>query len=79
KEGRGFDSICRHISSNPRTEPYRGETVYSYIAEVSWFDSEKLEFRLKVTSGNPCTGTFKEFDIDFDSPESKFTLMNNYP
>ena len=79
KEGRGFDSICRHISSNPRTEPYRGETVYSYIAEVSGFDSEKLEFRLKVAQGNPCTGTFKEFVIDFDSPESKFTLMNNYP
>ncbi|MCK4565790.1 MAG: hypothetical protein KAU48_00635, partial [Candidatus Thorarchaeota archaeon] len=66
-------------SSNPRTEPYRGETVYSYIAEVSGFDSEKLEFRLKVAQGNPCTGTFKEFVIDFDSPESKFTLMNNYP
>jgi len=79
KEGRGFDSICRHTSSNPRTEPYRGETVYSYIAEVSGFDSENLEFRLKVTQGNPCTGTFKEFVIDFDSPESKFTLMNNYP
>lgn len=79
KEGRGFDSICRHLSSNPRTEPYRGETVYSYIAEVSGFDSEKLEFRLKVAQGNPCTGTFKEFVIDFDSPESKFTLMNNYP
>ena len=79
KEGRGFDSICRHISSNPRTEPYRGETVYSYIAEVSGFNSEELEFRLKVAQGNPCTSTFKEFIVDFDSPESKFTLMNNYP
>jgi len=79
KEGRGFDSICRHSATNPRTEPYRGETVYSYIAEVSGFDSEKLEFRLNVTQGNPCTGTFKEFIIDFDSPESKFKLMTNYP
>lgn len=79
KDGRGFDSICRHQASDPRTEPYRGETVYSYIAEVSGFDAENLEFRINVTQGNPCIGTFKEFAIDFDSPESKFTLMNNYP
>lgn len=76
---RGFESICRHLSSNPRTEPYRGETVYSYIAEVSWIDSEKLEFRINVTAGNPCTGTFTELPVDFESPESKFTLLNNYP
>ena len=76
---RGFDSICRHASSNPRTEPYRGETVYSYIAEVSGIDDDKLEFRLNVTPGNPCTGMFKEFVIDFDSPESKFNILTNYP
>lgn len=79
REGFGFDSICRHPATNPRTEPYRGETVYSYVAEVSGFDSDQLEFRFNVTQGNPCTGTFKEFVIDFDSPESKFTLLNNYP
>jgi len=78
-EGRGFDSICRHHSSNPRTEPYRGETVYSYIAEVSGIDSNQLEFRINVTPGNPCTGLFKEFIIDFNSLESKFNLLNNYP
>ena len=78
-EGRGFDSICRHISSNPRSEPYRGETVYSYIAEISGTKDDNLEFRLNVTHGNPCTGLFKEFVIDFDSPESKFNLLNNYP
>lgn len=78
-EGRGFDSICRHTSPNPRSEPYRGETVYSYIAEVSGIDNDRLEFRLNVTPGNPCTGMFKEFVIDFDSPGSKFNLLNNYP
>jgi len=78
-EGRGFDSICRHQSSNPRTEPYRGETVYSYIAEVTWIESDKLEFRINVTPGNPCTGLYKEFVIDFDSLESKFNVLNNYP
>jgi len=78
-ESRGFDSICRHLSPNPRTEPYRGETVYSYIAEVSGINDDTLEFRLNVTPGNPCTGMFKEFVIDFDSPESKFNVLNNYP
>lgn len=78
-ESRGFDSICRHLSSNPRTEPYRGETVYSYIAEVSGIDSDTLEFRINVTPGNPCTGMFKELVIDFDSPESKFNVLNDYP
>jgi hypothetical protein len=78
-ESRGFDSICRHLSLNPQAEPYRGETVYSYIAEVSSIDTNAFEFRLNVTSGNPCTGMFKEFVIDFDSPESKFNVLNNYP
>ncbi|TFH09727.1 MAG: hypothetical protein E4H14_03870 [Candidatus Thorarchaeota archaeon] len=78
-ESRGFDSICRHALSNPRSEPYRGETVYSYIAEVSRIDDDALEFRLNVTPGNPCTGLYKEFVIDFNSLESKFNLLNNYP
>ncbi|MHA2424940.1 MAG: carcinine hydrolase/isopenicillin-N N-acyltransferase family protein, partial [Candidatus Thorarchaeota archaeon] len=69
REGRGFDSICRHRSDNPRAEPYLGETVYSYIAEVSGLETEKLEFRIKVAAGNPCTSTFEEFVIDFESPE----------
>ena len=78
-EGRGFDSICRHLSPNPRTEPYRGETVYSYIAEVSGINSNQLEFRINVTPGNPCTSLYTEFIIDFNSLESKFILLNNYP
>ncbi|MFX1578892.1 MAG: carcinine hydrolase/isopenicillin-N N-acyltransferase family protein [Promethearchaeota archaeon] len=79
KEGRGFDSICRHRSSNPRSEPYRGETVYSYIAEVSGLDTEDLEFRIKVAAGNPCTNTYEEFLVDFESPESKYHLLTNFP
>ncbi len=79
REGRGFDSICRHSSSSPRSEPYLGETVYSYIAEVSGIYSADLEFRIKVAAGNPCTSTFDEFVIDFDSPESKINLLRNFP
>jgi hypothetical protein len=78
-EGRGFDSICRHRSDNPRMEPYLGETVYSYVAEVSGFDSDELEFRIKVAAGNPCTSTYDEFVIDFDSPESKFSILSKFP
>ncbi len=76
---RGFDSICRHASSNPRSEPYLGETVYSYIAEVAGIDTDNLEFRIKVAAGNPCTSTYDEFVVDFDSPESKFNVMSNFP
>ena len=79
REGRGFNSICRHRSSDPRAEPYLGETVYSYIAEVSGIDSDELEFRIKVAAGNPCTSTYDEFLVDFDSPESKFNLKSNFP
>jgi hypothetical protein len=78
-ESRGFDSICRHLSPDPRSEPYRGETVYSYIVEVSGINNGVLEFRLHVTPGNPCTGMFKEFVIDFNSPETKFNVLNHYP
>jgi hypothetical protein len=78
-EGRGFDSICRHRSSNPRADPYLGETVYSYIVEATGIDSENMEFRIKVSAGNPCTSTYDEFVIDFDSPESKFNIINNFP
>ena len=79
REGRGFDSICRHRSPNPRAEPYLGETVYSYISEVSGIDIDTLEFRIKVAAGNPCTSTYDEFVVDFDSPESKYNLMTNFP
>ncbi|MFW9787337.1 MAG: carcinine hydrolase/isopenicillin-N N-acyltransferase family protein [Candidatus Thorarchaeota archaeon] len=79
KEGRGFNSICRHRSENPQSEPYLGETVYSYIAEVSSIESDSFEFRIKVVAGNPCTGTYDEFVVDFTSPESKFNLMSNFP
>jgi hypothetical protein len=78
-EDRGFGSICRHRSPNPRAEPYLGETVYSYIAEVSGIDIDTLEFRIKVAAGNPCTSTYDEFVVDFDSPESKYNLMTNFP
>ena len=79
QEGRGFDSICRHHSSNPRAEPYLGETVYSYIAEVSGIETNALEFRIKVAAGNPCTSTFDEFVVDFNSPESKYNILTNFP
>lgn len=79
REGKGFDSICRHRSSIPRTAPYLGETVYSYVAEISGFGSENLEFRIKVAAGNPCTSTFDEFVVDFASPESKFNVVTNFP
>lgn len=78
-KGKGFDSICRHRSLNPRNAPYLGETVYSYVAEVSGFGSENLEFRIKVAAGNPCTSTFDEFVVDFASPESKFNVVTNFP
>ena len=79
RDGRGFDSICRHRSDTPRNEPYLGETVYSYIAEVSGIDTDKLEFRVKVAAGNPCTSTFEEFLIDFDSPENKYNIISHFP
>ena len=63
RNGRGFDSICRHRSSNPRSEPYLGETVYSYVAEVSGIDNDSLEFRFKVAAGNPCISNFDEFAV----------------
>ncbi|MHA1943581.1 MAG: carcinine hydrolase/isopenicillin-N N-acyltransferase family protein [Candidatus Thorarchaeota archaeon] len=78
-DGRGFDSICRHRSATPRSEPYLGETVYSYIAEVSGIGSDTFEFRIKVAAGNPCTSTFDEFVVDFDSPESKYNMLTNFP
>ncbi|MFW9982344.1 MAG: carcinine hydrolase/isopenicillin-N N-acyltransferase family protein, partial [Candidatus Thorarchaeota archaeon] len=78
-ESRGFDSICRHRSPNPRLDPYLGETVYSYIAEISGIDSDSYEFRMKVAAGNPCSSTFDEFTIDFDSPECKYSVIKNFP
>ena len=79
EDGRGLNSICRHLPDNPKSNPYHCETVYSYILEASENESGKVEFRLKVTPGNPCTGTFKEFEVDFDSPESKYNIISNYP
>ena len=68
---RGFDSICRHRSGSTIANPYLGETVYSYIGEVSGLASGDMEFRISVTPGNPCSGTYKEFIIDFDATEEK--------
>ena len=79
RDDRGFNSICRHLPTNPKSNPHQGETVYSYIIEISGLQEKALEFRLNVTPGNPCSGTFKEFVIDFDSPKSKFDVLNNYP
>ncbi|MFW9976060.1 MAG: hypothetical protein ACFFDQ_12390 [Candidatus Thorarchaeota archaeon] len=79
REGRGFDSICRHRSLTPRSNPYLGETVYSYIAEVTSKDSEAFEFRIKVAAGNPCANTYDEFILDFDSPESKYHILTRFP
>ena len=79
RDDRGFNSVCRHLHKNPKLNPYQGETVYSYVIEISGLQEGSLEFRLNVTQGNPCSGTFKEFVIDFDSPKSKFDVLNNYP
>jgi hypothetical protein len=79
RDGQGFNSICRHLSENPKLNPYQGETVYSYILEALELDNGTIEFRLRVTPGNPCTGTYKEFKVDFDSPESKFKIISDYP
>jgi hypothetical protein len=79
EEGRSSNSICRHLPENPKSQPYHGETVYSYVLEALENENGKIEFRLNVTPGNPCAGTFKEFAIDFDSPESKYNIMRNYP
>jgi len=77
---RGFDSICRHRSDSNIANPYLGETVYSYTLEVSGLTSSDLEFRLSVTPGNPCCGTYKEFVIDFNaSAEKKEQLVMRFP
>ncbi|MBN2229186.1 MAG: hypothetical protein JW779_06290 [Candidatus Thorarchaeota archaeon] len=79
-KGRGFDSICRHRPDNPHTEPYLGETVYSYIAEVSYFEPERMEFRINVAPGNPCSSTYKEYLIDFNaSPQEKENIVLDFP
>ena len=78
--GRGFDSICRHRKGGKQSNPYLGETVYSYIAEVSGLASRDMEFRISVTPGNPCSGVFKEFVVDFDaSDEKKEQLVMRFP
>ena len=79
REGRGFDSICRHHAVNPKAQPYLGETVYSYVAEISGIETNAIEFRIKVAAGNPCTNTYDEFIVDFDSPESKYNILTNFP
>ncbi|NHJ13465.1 MAG: hypothetical protein EAX95_07295 [Candidatus Thorarchaeota archaeon] len=66
-DSRGFDSICRHWSSDPSNQ-YLGETSYGYILEVEGAkDSSNLDMRIHVSKGNPCSSTFKEVLIDFDS------------
>ncbi len=77
---RGFDSICRHRSNGTIANPYLGETVYSYIIEVSGLASSDMEFRMNVTPGTPCHGTYKEFAIDFDATaEKKEQLVMRFP
>jgi len=78
--GRGFDSICRHRGAGKVSNPYLGETVYSYIVEVSGLASRDMEFRISVTPGNPCSGVFKEFVVDFDaSDEKREQLVMRFP
>ena len=79
-ESRGYDSICRHRKDEPKSDPFHGETVYSYILEVDWEESERVDFRIYVARGNPCSNAFKEFQIDFDaSPSSKIDLIHTFP
>jgi hypothetical protein len=80
RTGKGFNSICRHRQPAAISDPYLGETVYSYILEISGIAASNLEFRMNVTPGNPCSGTYKEFTIDFDSPpEKKELLVMRFP
>ncbi|TFG07298.1 hypothetical protein EU522_00860 [Candidatus Thorarchaeota archaeon] len=69
-KSRGFDSICRHWSSDPSNQ-FLGETACSYILEVSNDVSSGLDMRFHTCSGNPCSSTYKETVVDFDAKESK--------
>jgi hypothetical protein len=78
--GKRYDSICRHRQPTTVSDPYLGQTVYSYIAEITGITAGNLEFRLNATPGNPCSGTYKELTIDFDAPlEKKELLVMRFP
>ncbi|TFF92484.1 hypothetical protein EU546_07505, partial [Candidatus Thorarchaeota archaeon] len=80
KDGRGFDSICRHYPPNPRENPFQGRTSYSYIIEVLWEEDLELDIRLHVAEGNPCSSTFHEFRIDFSfPPDRKSEIVSRFP
>lgn len=74
-EGRGFDSICRHRSGKPNSEPYLGQTAYSYIAEISSTALNGLDCRISAAKGNPCSSLYKEYQLDFDLPSDRKDLV----
>ena len=79
-DDRGFSSICRHPLDTPNIEPYRGQTVFSYLAEVSSIGLDDFEFRISIAKGNPCSELYKEYQLDFDSPvEEKNLLVHSMP
>ncbi len=79
-ESRGFDSICRHRDGIVASEHKLGETVYSYILEVLMLDGKTPEVSIQVAKGNPCSNTFKQFDVNFDSTkEEKQSIIDRFP
>ncbi|MHA2303271.1 MAG: carcinine hydrolase/isopenicillin-N N-acyltransferase family protein [Candidatus Thorarchaeota archaeon] len=78
-DSRGYDSICRHWSSNP-DNPLLGETSYSYILEVLKTNSNAFDIRMHAARGNPCSNTFREILLDFAaSPSDKQELVQSFP
>ncbi|MGY5874766.1 MAG: hypothetical protein RTU30_03375 [Candidatus Thorarchaeota archaeon] len=77
---RGFDSICRHKPEPPNLSPFQGQTVYTYIVEITGMQIDDLDFRIHVARGPPCSGTYKEVVVRFDmSPEEKVLLLKDLP
>ncbi|MGY5852788.1 MAG: hypothetical protein RTU92_04400 [Candidatus Thorarchaeota archaeon] len=77
---RGYDSICRHKSEPSNLSPFQGQTVYSYIVEITGMQIDDLDFRIHVARGPPCIDTYKEVVIGFDmSPEDRALLLKDIP
>lgn len=76
----GFDSICRHWVERISLDPYRGATVYSYIIEVFDIGVGNLDIRISVARGNPCTGTYFEYELKFPATDlEQATVANSFP
>ena len=72
---RQFDSICRHRTQGSYELEFLGETSYSYILEVSGLETGTFDVRINVARGNPCSNSYKEVLIDFNTPAD----MQSFP